>query len=194
MSLLIYPFSIPVSDVSYNKILSTPLNPGSRPGGIFIGMTIVLSSTKSWPSMQPFRFLFTSLVLGLYFSLASFLPGSELEAAVVKETNEYRISMGLQPLEIKKELSLLAQEHSENMAGGRSKFGHGGIEKRNERAKQQINSLTNFGENVAYGAETAAEVVGNWKNSTGHRRNLLGSYKYIGVGIAKNKKGQIFYT
>jgi uncharacterized protein YkwD len=37
-------------------------------------------------------------------------------------------------------------------------------------------------------------VVGLWKNSPGHRRNMLGNFKYIGIGIARDRQGRIFYT
>lgn len=33
-----------------------------------------------------------------------------------------------------------------------------------------------------------------WKSSPGHRRNILSPYRYIGVGIDKDKYGRIFYT
>ena len=54
--------------------------------------------------------------------------------------------------------------------------------------------MRTFAENVAYGANTAREVVTLWKNSPGHRRNMLGNFKYIGIGTAKDSKGQIYYT
>jgi uncharacterized protein YkwD len=49
-------------------------------------------------------------------------------------------------------------------------------------------------ENVAYGATTAKEVVSMWKGSSGHRKNMLGNYKYIGIGTARDKRGAIYYT
>ena len=52
----------------------------------------------------------------------------------------------------------------------------------------------NVGENVAYGASTAKEAFTIWKNSSAHRKNMLGNYKYIGIGTARNKRGVIYYT
>jgi uncharacterized protein YkwD len=49
-------------------------------------------------------------------------------------------------------------------------------------------------ENVAYGARDAKEVFLLWKNSSVHNKNMLGNYKYIGIGTAKNKRGVIYYT
>ena len=51
-----------------------------------------------------------------------------------------------------------------------------------------------IGENVAYGASNGKDAVNNWKNSSVHRENMLGDYKYIGIGTASNKKGVIYYT
>lgn len=39
-------------------------------------------------------------------------------------------------------------------------------------------------ENIAAGYKTPAEVVEGWMNSSGHRANILGNYKYLGVGVA----------
>jgi uncharacterized protein YkwD len=61
-------------------------------------------------------------------------------------------------------------------------------------AGKNIRGLHVFAENVAFGASSGLQVVTMWKNSSGHRRNMLGPYKYIGIGIAKDKHGQIFYT
>ncbi|RYZ20068.1 MAG: CAP domain-containing protein, partial [Chitinophagaceae bacterium] len=49
-------------------------------------------------------------------------------------------------------------------------------------------------ENVAFGASTGEDVVNMWKNSAGHRNNMLGKFSRIGIGVARDKKGQLFYT
>ena len=43
------------------------------------------------------------------------------------------------------------------------------------------NSLM-YGENIAYGSTTAASVMNLWMNSAGHKANILGDYKTIGIG------------
>lgn len=80
------------------------------------------------------------------------------------------------------------------MASGRVAFGHDGFGDRQAKAGQEIKGMRTFAENVAYGANTAQEVVTLWKNSPGHRRNMLGNFKYIGIGTATDSKGQIYYT
>ncbi len=142
-------------------------------------------------------FLFATLTcFTLFISLISFSPAtnSKLIDDVLSQTNKFRRSKGLPALIIREELNAIAQKHSADMARGRVGFGHGGFAKRNAMAKKKINPLNSFAENVAYGATSGKEVVTMWKNSSGHRRNMLGRYKYIGIGTAKDRRGRIFYT
>ena len=53
---------------------------------------------------------------------------------------------------------------------------------------------TSGAENVAYGAETAEEVVRMWLKSPGHKKNIEGKYNYTGIGIARGRNGQLYYT
>lgn len=142
-------------------------------------------------------YLVTSVsLLILLASLTSFSPDRDpsLIDDVLSQTNKFRKSKGLPALIIKPELNAIAQKHSSNMATGKVGFGHGGFSKRNNMAAKAIRPLKSFAENVAYGATSAKEVVAMWKNSSGHRRNMLGRYKYIGIGTAKDRRGRIYYT
>jgi uncharacterized protein YkwD len=142
-------------------------------------------------------YLVTSLsLLILFTSFTSFSPGtdSSLVDDVLSQTNKFRKSKGLPALIIKQELNAIAQRHSSNMATGKVGFGHGGFSKRNNMAAKAIRPLNSFAENVAYGATSGKEAVAMWKNSSGHRRNMLGRYKYIGIGTAKDRRGRIYYT
>lgn len=146
--------------------------------------------------MNLFKFRVIVCCLLAFLSLHSFVVfgSSNPRQDVVNQTNQFRKSTGLPPLVMREELNAIAQQHSVNMATGRIALGHHGFGKRNAMANQQIRGLHNFAENVASGANSAAEVVTMWKNSAGHRRNMQGHYKYIGIGIATDKHGQIFYT
>ncbi len=132
----------------------------------------------------------------LFVTLVSFSPTNEsnLIDDVLSQTNKFRRSKGLPALVINEDLNAIAQKHSSNMAKGRVRFGHGGFSQREAQAKRKINSLYSFAENVAFGPTTGKQVVTMWKNSSGHRRNMLGRYKYIGIGIAKDRRGRIYYT
>ncbi|MEO6730029.1 MAG: CAP domain-containing protein [Ferruginibacter sp.] len=146
--------------------------------------------------MKRIYFLVTLTCLSFFFSLVSFSPNENTSIVddVLSQTNQFRKSKGLPELIIRDELNSIAQKHSKDMASGRVGFGHGGFDKRNAQVTQKMNPITSFAENVAYGAATGKAVVDMWKNSSGHRRNMLGRYKYVGIGIAKDKKGRIFYT
>lgn len=56
-------------------------------------------------------------------------------------------------------------------------------------------TFTAAAENIASGQRTAAEVMNFWMNSSGHRANILNSaYNKIGVGVARDNNGKIFWT
>lgn len=136
------------------------------------------------------------LCLTLFISLVSFSPSSEtgLVDDVLSNTNKFRKSKGLTGLVINDDLNEIARKHSANMASGRVGFGHAGFNKRYAEAKKKISGFKAFAENVAYGVNTGKEVVTMWKNSPGHRKNMLGNFTYIGIGTAKDQKGKIYYT
>lgn len=116
---------------------------------------------------------------------------------VVKETNQFRKLNGLPALIAKDELNKIAQKHSLDMASGRVAFSHAGFEDRSKKAAKIITGNKGgfrFAENVAYGSKTAKEVLNGWENSPGHRKNIMGTYRYIGVGIAADKKGTLYFT
>ncbi|HEX3026333.1 MAG TPA: CAP domain-containing protein, partial [Clostridia bacterium] len=51
------------------------------------------------------------------------------------------------------------------------------------------------GENIAMGQPTPQAVMTAWMNSPGHRSNILSAtYNQIGVGVAKNSRGQLYWT
>ena len=139
--------------------------------------------------------LFIAAVLLLSFTLFSFsASNTNMVKDVLKQTNEFRRSKGLNHLVMLDQLNAIARKHSENMAHGRVAFGHAGFNQREALEKKKIKGVSVFGENVAYGPTSGKKVVVMWENSAGHRRNLLGPFKYIGIGIAKDKQGRIYYT
>ena len=146
--------------------------------------------------MKP-GFLYASFICLIIFAgLSSFSPTktSNLVDDVFTETNLFRKSNRLPVLQLNEDLNAIAQQHSNNMAKGKVAFGHNGFEKRNKMAVKNMNGISKFAENVLFGASTGKDAVNMWKNSEGHRKNLLGKFRYIGIGIAKDKQGRIYYT
>jgi len=133
--------------------------------------------------------------ISLLLLLTSSVPTKDvLTGDVLKYTNQFRKSRGLAALEMRNDLNEIARKHSEAMASGRRSFGHGGYSQREAQVKKLIQPFYVMGENVAYGSLSGKEVVSLWKTSTGHRRNMLGNYKYIGIGAARDRRGLIYYT
>ena len=139
---------------------------------------------------------FTSIFL---FSLLLFfspvlLAKDKLVEDVLKYTNQFRHSKRLPALVMREDLNEIAQKHSEDMAKGRTGFGHAGFNQRAAKVRKIFNSYNTVGENVVFGANNGEEAVSMWKRSSGHRKNLLGNYKYIGIGAARSKQGIIYFT
>jgi len=138
------------------------------------------------------------LIFFLISSLA-FTPGrsltDKLTEDVLKYTNQFRKSKGLKAVEMREDLNAIARKHSNDMASGRCSFGHDGYDLRVSKIKKTIKPCDGYiGENVAFGASNGKEAVDVWKNSSAHRKNMLGDYKYIGIGTARNRQGVIYYT
>ena len=141
------------------------------------------------------RFGFIFLIISL-LSFTSDKPSSVGPVEdVLKYTNQFRKTKGLKALEMRDDLNAIARKHSEDMASGRCAFGHDGYDLRVSKIKKTVKPCDGYvGENVAYGASNGKEAVDVWKNSSAHRKNMLGDYKYIGIGTDRNKKGVIYYT
>jgi len=121
-------------------------------------------------------------------------PSADISADIFTYTNLFRESKQLPPLKRHSFFDELAEKHSRNMANKKTQFGHDHFEDRNREASKKIKGLSAFAENVAYGQLTGAEVVELWKNSSGHRKNILGNFTMIGIGVATAADGTIFYT
>ena len=58
----------------------------------------------------------------------------------------------------------------------------------------QYRKWTIIAENIAYGQNTADEVMKSWMKSSGHRQNILNKkFTYMGIGTATDKSGRIYW-
>lgn len=119
---------------------------------------------------------------------------ASLKRGILKYTNEYRASNGLGSLQLSDVAGNLAQKHSADMAAKRTGFGHGGFQDRTNKLKQAYGRSIATGENVAYGNISAREVVNIWIHSSPHRKNLLGNFNKMGIGVAEDRSGTLFFT
>lgn len=155
----------------------------------------IFSSNSFLHSMKKqFRLGFLlSITLLIMLPLVSRAKDHSIEKDILYYTNQFRRSHGLQPLKMVRFINDIAADHSRDMARKRVGFGHRGFNKRTDLLKEKYGNIAT-GENVAYGKISGKEVVDIWINSPPHRKNLLGNYNLVGIGVAENNQGLLFFT
>jgi uncharacterized protein YkwD len=121
---------------------------------------------------------------------------NELEKLVHQQINQYRQSLNLSPLQLDPLISKQAKIHSENMAQGIVPFSHDGFEQRVKALDDSI-KYRRVAENVAYNqgySDPVGQAVQGWLNSSDHRHNIEGNYDLTGIGVAKNARGEYYFT
>jgi hypothetical protein len=105
-------------------------------------------------------------------------------AEVISLTNARRAEGGCGPVAAQGELARAAQGHADDMAAN-DYFDHQSQDGRSpgDRAAAQGYTGNGWGENIAQGQQTPADVVEGWMNSEGHRANIMNcDWTSIGVG------------
>ena len=121
---------------------------------------------------------------------------SAFQKEVVDLVNIERTNRGLNPLKLDKELSNVATTKSQDMID-KNYFDHNSPTYGSpfDMMKKFGISYRSAGENIAMGQKSPKEVVNAWMNSQGHRENILNSsFTDIGVGVAKDSNGTIYWT
>lgn len=118
---------------------------------------------------------------------------SQDELKLAQIINDYRVSQGLNALEIVNHISYKSLEHNEYMIDN-NVVNHDYF---NERAENIIEVLgaVKVGENIAYNFSTPNAAMYAWLNSPGHKANLDGDYTHFGISITVNpSNGKKYYT
>ncbi|MFB6516631.1 sigma-70 family RNA polymerase sigma factor [Streptomyces sp. NPDC056401] len=118
-------------------------------------------------------------------------PGGGMAAQVISLVNSERAKAGCGPLKEDAQLRTAAQGHSDDMAR-RDFFSHTNPDGADpgKRTTAAGYRWSTYGENIAKGQRTAAQVMDSWMKSQGHRENILNcSFKDIGVGIHQGAGG-----
>jgi uncharacterized protein YkwD len=101
------------------------------------------------------------------------------------------------PLSVSRKLNEAAADHARDMAR-RKYFEHVGRDgsEPKDRVRRAGYQSRLTGENIAFGPESAEEVVAGWLDSPGHCENIMDPrFRDIGVGFAVGKKrGQIYWV
>jgi uncharacterized protein YkwD len=118
----------------------------------------------------------------------------EMATDLIDAHNKIRNSRGLSSVHYNEKLSLAAQHHAEYMASTNRLSHYGrGLSRPSDRVTKEGYLYWGVAENIAFGQQTIEEVMTDWMNSEGHRRNLLGDYQDVGVAIVANNRGQLYW-
>lgn len=129
---------------------------------------------------------------------------AQAEAQVVELVNAKRAKVGLPPYKAIAELTDAARYHSADMAADRYRD-HYTYDRDatdtlvqvctwTERVKKYYPSYDQFTENVGNGTSSPQIIMDAWMASTGHKANILGNFREIGVGYANLYWTQDFTT
>ena len=118
------------------------------------------------------------------------------ETEAVRLVNAERARAGLRPVVENWEVSRVARIKSQDFIDN-NYFAHN-----SPTYGTPFQMLRSFGipfsaaaENIARGQRTPAAVMNSWMGSPGHRANILNpSFNQIGVGVAKDGRGNLFWT
>jgi uncharacterized protein YkwD len=117
-----------------------------------------------------------------------------MEAEIVTLVNAHRKSKGLAEMQSNNIIATEARVHSANMANSKAAFGHDGFDTRLNKISSALGGIKGGAENVASDYILATSVMNGWLNSSQHKANIEGNYNLIGVGVAKNSNGKLYYT
>lgn len=121
---------------------------------------------------------------------------ANFQKEVLRLVNVERSKRGLNELTLNTELSKVATLKSQDMIN-KNYFSHTSPTYGSpfDMMKKFNISYKTAGENIAMGQKTPAQVVEAWMNSEGHRANILNkNHTDLGVGVAKDSKGTIYWT
>lgn len=135
---------------------------------------------------------------------ASISPQQSPSGSLFNEVNAYRRSQGKGELQRHSGLDRLAQDHCEYLRKHRGTFklngenvSHFGFEGRALVARERY-QMENVSENVAAAncprTHTSSTLVGLWKGSKSHHKNMLDSWTHSGMGVVVDSDGMVFAT
>jgi uncharacterized protein YkwD len=119
---------------------------------------------------------------------------ADIQKSILNVINSYRTEHKLPPLQMVKEISLAAHQHSVDMAENKMPFGHDEFHSRVHSLGNKYENIDAAAENVAYTSSNPKEIASMWLNSYGHRKNIEGDYNLTGIGIAHGEHGKTYVT
>jgi uncharacterized protein YkwD len=117
------------------------------------------------------------------------------ELETLNSINDYRISVGLKPLEKANLLSVESQEHDEYMITN-NLVSHEGFATRSETIMKALGAIK-VGENIALSNKSATckAILNAWLASPDHKKNIEGDFTHFGIAIKEDPTtGKNYYT
>lgn len=117
---------------------------------------------------------------------------SAVELETMKLINDYRMSRGLDSIQVKDYLSFKAEEHDNNMIES-NLVSHNDFVSRSENIRKVLGAK-NVGENVGYNYQSPEGVLNGWLNSPEHKKIIEGDFNYFGISMRISPDGKKYYT
>ena len=118
---------------------------------------------------------------------------SENETELANLINNYRVSIGLNKLELINYVSVKSEEHDEYMIQNND-VSHAGFKERADEITQALGAKK-VSENIAYNFSTSQSALNAWLNSSAHKANIEGDFTHFGISIRLNAEtGKKYYT
>ena len=114
------------------------------------------------------------------------------EIDLVKLINEYRISIGLNSLELINHISNKCEEHNNYMIANKV-VNHAYFQERSDNIKSVLGA-SNVSEIVAYNYIQPQGVLDAWLKSPSHKEVIEGNFTDFGVSITKSPEGKNYFT
>lgn len=120
-------------------------------------------------------------------------PMEQLKKELFDLHNQERAKKRLLPYVRNDALDRAAQKHNDWMVS-KNRLDHK-VSTLGSRIKVEGYKWRDIGENIAKGQRTPTEAMSSWMKSRGHRSSILSkSYKDIGFGVTKDRKGIWWWT
>jgi hypothetical protein len=101
------------------------------------------------------------------------------EKCLMAKINEERSRRDLRKLEWDRQLGFVARRHAERMARRNKGFWH------DRRLGRKVTGWRSLGQNTGFASGCRSMFGAFWRSKL-HRRNLLDSWRFMGVGVARN--------
>ncbi len=115
-----------------------------------------------------------------------------IEVDILELINDYRLSLGLNPLNDMSVVKSVAFSHTDYMIDN-DQVSHDNFFTRSNYLKANAGAKK-VSENVAYGYSSAETVVKAWIKSEGHRGTIEGDFTNFDISAEKNNNGRWYFT